>query len=54
MSDITQDPEILDDDTEGVGDESAYDGEAVEWAEYDPAQFELPDDFEYTEDDDDN
>lgn len=45
------DPELIDDQNEGVGDESAYDGQAVEYYPYDHSQFELPDDYEYEGDD---
>ena len=47
------DPELLDDSEEGVGDESAYDGEAVEYFDYDHSQFELPEDYEVEEDEGD-
>lgn len=40
------DPEIKDNDREGVGDESKYDHEAVSSIPYDHKQFELPVDFE--------
>jgi len=36
------DPELLDDNEEGHGDESAYD---VELPDYDHSQFELPEDW---------
>jgi hypothetical protein len=53
LSTKKQDPELFDDDTEGVGGEEHYDQKAVETVEYDHAQFELPDDFEVGEDEDD-
>lgn len=50
--DYDRDPELLEDQTEGVGDDSAYDGQAVEFIEYDHSQFELPDDYEDAGDED--
>lgn len=49
MSEVTQDPELLDDSEEGTGDESAYE---VELVEFDESQFELPDDYEEEDDED--
>lgn len=49
---LKQDPELFDDDEHGVGDESAYDGEAAEFIEFDEEQFELDDDFEVEDDED--
>lgn len=37
------DPEVKDNDEEGVGDPDAYDNEAVSSTSYDHSQFELPD-----------
>lgn len=51
MTQNNQDPEIHDDPTEGVGDDSAYDQQAVEFIEYDHSQFELPDDYEEGDED---
>lgn len=45
--DYDEDPELVDDDEEGVGDDDSYDGEAAEFITYDPTFFELPDDFEF-------
>lgn len=52
MTELRQDPEINDDPNEGTGDDTAYDGEAAEFFEYDPSQFELPEDYEYEGDED--
>lgn len=46
------DPELLDDPEEGVGDNIVYDDEAVDYAPFDASQFELPDDYEYSDEDD--
>lgn len=43
--------EAIDADESHNGDESAYDGEAVEYYEYDGSEFELPEDFEVEDDD---
>lgn len=43
------DPELLENNEEGTGDESVY---AVELPEYDHEQFELPDDYEDEGDED--
>lgn len=47
-----EDPELLDDETEGVGDDNSYDQKAVETIPYDHAQFELPEDVELEGDED--
>lgn len=47
MTEINQDPELLDDNEEGVGDEAAYEPFCLE---YDHSQFELPDDYEEGDD----
>lgn len=47
--DYDKDPELLDNNDEGTGDESAY---AVELPEYDHGQFELPEDYEDSGDED--
>lgn len=54
MTEPKTDPELVDDNQEGAGDDTLYDGEAVEFIEYDPSQFELPDDYEDGGDDDDD
>lgn len=43
------DPELVDD-----RDVQETDAEAVELPEYDPTEFELPDDFEYVEEDEED
>lgn len=48
MTEQKIDPEVYDDPEEGVGEETEYtfdDG----IVDYNPAQFELPDDYEYEE-----
>jgi len=52
MTESRQDPELVEDQNEGVGDPAAYDGVAVETVDYDHSQFELPDDYEHGDDDD--
>ena len=41
----------IDNDDSHNGDEDAYDGEAVEFYQYDNSQFELDEDFEVDDDD---
>lgn len=49
MSEMKQDPELLDDHDEGTGDDTAYvEGDV----DYDHAFFELPDDYEEEDDED--
>ena len=51
--DYDRDPELLDDDNEGTGDVRLYDESLTEFG-YDPDLFELPEDFEYLDEDDEN
>lgn len=51
MTDTKQDPELLEDPEEGLGDNIVYDNEAVADTPFDPDQFELPDDYEFEGDD---
>lgn len=50
---LEQDPELLDRD-DVTGAEEAYDQVAVQTVQFDFAQFELADDFEYEDDEDDD
>lgn len=47
MTENKTDPELVDD-----RDASEVDVDPIDLPDYDPNQFELPEDFEYTEDDD--
>lgn len=49
MTENQQDPELLDDPEEGIGE--VVDLKAVENAPFNSKQFELPDDYEYEGDD---
>ena len=51
--DVKEDPEILDDEEEGLGGDQHYDNQAVETVQYDHSAFELPDDYEPEDEDDD-
>jgi hypothetical protein len=53
MTDVKQDPELLEDPEEGQGDAIVYDLGVVLNTPFDAEQFELPEDYEYEGDDND-